>query len=297
MARPQGVASPGKRGVSQSGTSPRTSLPRAATAPRSRHRQPEQRLYKPRSCPHPGAAHHGRIQHPLLEISPGSVVLLHRPPQSLACLLGLQLCLRDQAGAGRRWRGDKDHRRGGGTGTDVSGVLPCLSLSGWCPPCGAARTPGTCCGSSPWTWATAGPPRAAAGRPPASPTPPPWTGWWRGGDGQRGGWAGEGGNLGYGGGGRGGTRYLLVHPALLLAVARDLLDEVVQLLHQLQVAQGQLVRGDAENLPERREGPGRGAGGHTGRDEQRLSPVPPAQGAPDPTGPPLTPAGSRWWPS
>lgn len=60
---------------------------------------------------------------------------------------------------------------------------------------------------------------------------------------------------GAGKGGEGGP-YLLVHPALLLAVAGDLLDEVVQLAHQLHVAQRQLVGGDAENLPEGCKGPG-----------------------------------------
>lgn len=43
---------------------------------------------------------------------------------------------------------------------------------------------------------------------------------------------------------------------LLLSVAGNLLDEILQLLHQLSVAQCQLVRGDAEDLPEGGKGPG-----------------------------------------
>lgn len=45
---------------------------------------------------------------------------------------------------------------------------------------------------------------------------------------------------------------------LLLAVTEHVLDEVLQLPGQLQVAEGQLVRGDAEDFPERGKGPGDG---------------------------------------
>lgn len=116
------------------------------------------------------------------------------------------------------------------------------------------------------------------------------------------GWA-KGGRGGFGGGDGGddgGWWYLLVHAALLLAVARDLLDEVVQLLHQLQVAEGQLVRGDAENLPERREGPEEDREGGAEARMKLVLPPPPnlTLGWPwTPPSPLLTPTGYRLWPS
>lgn len=123
-----------------------------------------------------GATHHGRVQHPLLEVGAGSVVLVHRPAQRLSGLLGLELCLRDREmgmSPPPWWARDQDPHGGA---RDMRQGPPCRSPSGWCPPCGAARTPGTCCGSSPWTWAATGPPHAASGQPPVSLTPPPWTG-------------------------------------------------------------------------------------------------------------------------
>lgn len=77
--------------------------------------------------------------------------------------------------------------------------------------------------------------------------------------------------------GRGGV-YLLVRLALLLPVAGDLLEQVVQLLHQLQVAECQLVGGDPEHLPERRKSP-------AGAETQALR-----------AGPPLPPPGTSHHP-
>lgn len=183
------------------GCSPRLARPQGPARPMP----PLHRTHQQREPPHPAEppprhAHQGRVQHPLLEVGAGSVVLVHRPPQRLARLPRLELCLREPAPAvspGARGPPRGTRRRGAG---DKGGVSPCRSPSGWCPPSAAARTPGTCCGSSPWTWAAAGPPRAAAGRPRASPTPPPWTGH-RGQGTARG---GQGGCPGCGGGGRGG---------------------------------------------------------------------------------------------
>ncbi|KAG8127189.1 hypothetical protein E2320_022235 [Naja naja] len=162
---------------------------------------------------------------------------------------------------------------------------PCPPPSGWPPPCGASPAPGNGCGRPPWLWAGAGQPPGAAGRPPVSRPLRPLTDrgrrgggaelvalFWRG-RGPRGhlaalgqsaqdplaslrvkgicppsgsleNWAGEG--------------HLSVSSQLLLPIAADLLDEVLQLLHQLSMAQRQLVRGDAEDLPERGKGPGGG---------------------------------------
>lgn len=50
--------------------------------------------------------------------------------------------------------------------------------------------------------------------------------------------------------------HLLVHLELLLAVTEHVLDEILQLPRQLQVAECQLVRRDTEDLPEWSEGPG-----------------------------------------
>lgn len=43
--------------------------------------------------------------------------------------------------------------------------------------------------------------------------------------------------------------YLAVNFDLLLAVLVDVADEVVHLLHELQVAEGQFVRGHAKHVP------------------------------------------------
>lgn len=54
----------------------------------------------------------------------------------------------------------------------------------------------------------------------------------------------------------GAAHYLLVGLELFLAIAQHILEEIVELPSQLQVAQCQFVRGHTEDLPERGEGPG-----------------------------------------
>lgn len=54
----------------------------------------------------------------------------------------------------------------------------------------------------------------------------------------------------------GAAHYLLVGLELFLAIAQHILEEIVELPSQLQVAQCQFIRGHTEDLPERGEGPG-----------------------------------------
>ena len=59
-------------------------------------------------------------------------------------------------------------------------------------------------------------------------------------------------------------RYLLVGLGLVVHVLLHLLDELLQLPHQLQVAGGQLLRGAPEHVPHRGERPATGEGETTG---------------------------------